>query len=165
MIDWVRVISAAISYPTYPILSYPLKQNWNQSIDWFTIIHDNVLFSTVSHIKVSLPGRLPTTNTTGYSHAHFYLPNYLPRPSIAPHTNPNPNTNITSPLTITNHRIGDPIFALTIGTVSAAVRIRREQRDQAVQAGRDEKSIGFGGILETGGRRVRRWWNGEFRGL
>ncbi|KAL1985545.1 hypothetical protein VTN96DRAFT_7765 [Rasamsonia emersonii] len=62
-------------------------------------------------------------------------------------------------------KIGDPIFAVTIGAVSAVVRIRREQREQAVQAGRDEKSIGFGSILETGGRRVRRWWNGEFKGL
>ncbi|KAL1967265.1 hypothetical protein VTN77DRAFT_3311 [Rasamsonia byssochlamydoides] len=62
-------------------------------------------------------------------------------------------------------KIGDPLFALFIGTSSALVRIRREQREQAVQAGRDPNTIGLGSILETGSRRVRRWLNGEFKRL
>ncbi|KAL1997761.1 hypothetical protein VTN02DRAFT_865 [Thermoascus thermophilus] len=59
-------------------------------------------------------------------------------------------------------KIGDPIFAILIGTSAALVRIRREQREQ-----HREKTgeIGFGSILETGSRRVRMWWNGEFKGL
>ncbi|KKA16777.1 hypothetical protein T310_9597 [Rasamsonia emersonii CBS 393.64] len=76
-------------------------------------------------------------------------PNHPINQLIEPHTTPNPDI----PTDDNDHRIGDPIFAVTIGAVSAVVRIRREQREQAVQAGRDEKSIGFGSILETGGRR------------
>ncbi|KAL2218315.1 hypothetical protein M432DRAFT_547563, partial [Thermoascus aurantiacus ATCC 26904] len=62
------------------------------------------------------------------------------------------------------YRIGDPLFAIFIGTSAAFVRIRREQREQhphKAQAG----EIGFGSVLATGSRRLRMWWNGEFKGL
>jgi len=71
-------------------------------------------------------------------------------------------------------RIGDPIFALVIGTSSAYIRIQREQRErikqQQQEAGDSEKGlVGVGppppSVLETGSRRLRMWWKGEFRGL
>ncbi|KAL2007615.1 hypothetical protein VTN00DRAFT_7597 [Thermoascus crustaceus] len=61
-------------------------------------------------------------------------------------------------------KIGDPIFAILIGTSAAFVRIRREQREQHPEKAQVGE-IGFGSILETGSRRLRMWWNGEFEGL
>ncbi|EAW23029.1 uncharacterized protein NFIA_017300 [Aspergillus fischeri NRRL 181] len=60
------------------------------------------------------------------------------------------------------HRFADPIFAFTIGTSAALIRIRREEREKhPEQAG----EIGFGTIAKTGADRVRRWWAGDFEGL
>ncbi|PKY02428.1 hypothetical protein P168DRAFT_320000 [Aspergillus campestris IBT 28561] len=59
-------------------------------------------------------------------------------------------------------KLGDPLFAFTIGASAALLRIQRDQReknpDRAAQ-------IGMGSVLGDGGRRVQRWWRGDFVGL
>ncbi|KAN0075954.1 hypothetical protein V8E54_007224 [Elaphomyces granulatus] len=66
------------------------------------------------------------------------------------------------------NKIGDPVFALVIGASSAYVRIQREQRERVKQqqeAGEVVIDVGPPSVLETGSRRLRMWWNGEFKGL
>ncbi|KAF4214317.1 hypothetical protein CNMCM8980_000020 [Aspergillus fumigatiaffinis] len=61
-----------------------------------------------------------------------------------------------------DHRFADPIFAFTIGTSAALIRIRREEREKHPERAGE---IGFGTIAKTGADRVRRWWAGDFEGL
>ncbi|KAL3415002.1 hypothetical protein V8F44DRAFT_486949 [Aspergillus fumigatus] len=60
------------------------------------------------------------------------------------------------------HRFADPIFAFTIGTSAALIRIRREEREKHPERAGE---IGFGTIAKTGADRVRRWWAGDFESL
>ncbi|KAH8704256.1 hypothetical protein BGW36DRAFT_423777 [Talaromyces proteolyticus] len=63
-------------------------------------------------------------------------------------------------------KIADPIFALAIGASSAVIRIQRDHRTQAIQNGEeDAQKFGLKKVLETGSRRAKMWWNGDFRGL
>ncbi|PLN77848.1 hypothetical protein BDW42DRAFT_176017 [Aspergillus taichungensis] len=59
-------------------------------------------------------------------------------------------------------KLGDPVFAFAIGASAALLRIQRDQReknpDRAAQ-------IGMGSVLSDGGRRLQRWWRGDFVGL
>ncbi|KAE8385179.1 hypothetical protein BDV23DRAFT_165473 [Aspergillus alliaceus] len=59
-------------------------------------------------------------------------------------------------------RVGDPIFALTIGVSAAFLRIRREQCEKFPER---TQEIGYGEVLQLGGRRLRRWWAGDFERL
>lgn len=60
------------------------------------------------------------------------------------------------------NRIADPIFALTIGTSAALLRIQRDQREKFPDQAKD---IGIGHVVSVGAGRVRRWWAGDFEGL
>ncbi|KAF7161829.1 hypothetical protein CNMCM6106_008940 [Aspergillus hiratsukae] len=64
--------------------------------------------------------------------------------------------------TLTTLRFADPIFAFTIGTSAALIRLRREEREKHPERAGE---IGFGTIAKTGADRVRRWWAGDFEGL
>ncbi|KAJ5710683.1 hypothetical protein N7488_004839 [Penicillium malachiteum] len=59
-------------------------------------------------------------------------------------------------------RIGDPLFALTMGIAASMSRIRRDQQEQNPEKASE---IGFGTVLQTGQRRLQRWWNGDFQNL
>ncbi|KAE8378717.1 hypothetical protein BDV26DRAFT_261063 [Aspergillus bertholletiae] len=59
-------------------------------------------------------------------------------------------------------KVADPIFAFTIGISAAFLRIRRDQRDKFPDRAQE---IGYGEVLQVGGRRLRRWWMGDFQGL
>ncbi|OJJ44175.1 hypothetical protein ASPZODRAFT_18943 [Penicilliopsis zonata CBS 506.65] len=59
-------------------------------------------------------------------------------------------------------KFADPIFAFTIGTAAAAVRIRRDQQEKYPERASE---IGYGVVLADGGRRLQRWWRGDFSGL
>ncbi|KAF7165652.1 hypothetical protein CNMCM5623_009791 [Aspergillus felis] len=59
-------------------------------------------------------------------------------------------------------KFADPIFAFTIGTSAALIRIRREEREKHPERAGE---IGVGTIAKTGADRVRRWWAGDFEGL
>ncbi|GFF43587.1 hypothetical protein IFM58399_06997 [Aspergillus lentulus] len=61
-----------------------------------------------------------------------------------------------------DHRFADPVFAFTIGTSAALIRIRREEREKHPERAGE---IGFEAIAKTGADRVRRWWAGDFEGL
>lgn len=60
------------------------------------------------------------------------------------------------------NRIGDPIFAFSIGVSAALMRLRREQREKYPERSAE---IGFGEVVQVGGRRLQRWWAGDFEGL
>lgn len=69
-------------------------------------------------------------------------------------------------------KVADPIFALSIGTFAALVRIRREEVEKLLNSAAFNgdhsaaaKQIGFGHVFGLGARRVRRWWAGDFSGL
>ncbi|KAL3477987.1 hypothetical protein BJX99DRAFT_225250 [Aspergillus californicus] len=53
----------------------------------------------------------------------------------------------------------DPLFAFTIGSSAAFIRIRREEREKNPERAGE---ISFGSVLGMGGDRLRRWWGGEF---
>ncbi|KAJ5584130.1 uncharacterized protein N7459_003930 [Penicillium hispanicum] len=59
-------------------------------------------------------------------------------------------------------RIGDPLFALTMGVAAAMTRIRRDQCEKNPEKARE---IGYSTVVQTGQRRLQRWWNGDFQGL
>ncbi|GES66661.1 mitochondrial carrier protein [Aspergillus terreus] len=59
-------------------------------------------------------------------------------------------------------RLGDPLFAVSIGLSAAFLRIRREQREKFPERNAE---IGMGEIVQVGGRRLQRWWAGDFAGL
>ncbi|PIG86488.1 hypothetical protein AARAC_008203, partial [Aspergillus arachidicola] len=63
------------------------------------------------------------------------------------------NTVITWP----NDRVGDPFFAFTIGVSAAFLRICRDQREKFPEKAQE---IGYGEVMQMGGRRLRRWWAG-----
>ncbi|KAM0099154.1 hypothetical protein ACP6JE_006308 [Aspergillus fumigatus] len=65
-------------------------------------------------------------------------------------------------LTSWNRASKNPIFAFTIGTSAALIRIRREEREKHPERAGE---IGFGTIAKTGADRVRRWWAGDFESL
>ncbi|OJD20020.1 hypothetical protein AJ78_00036 [Emergomyces pasteurianus Ep9510] len=52
-------------------------------------------------------------------------------------------------------RIGDPIFAVFIGTSAAYVRIRREHKDKHPDQPSDARYL-----FNLGAARVKGWWNG-----
>ncbi|KAK2801095.1 hypothetical protein FQN50_007904 [Emmonsiellopsis sp. PD_5] len=52
-------------------------------------------------------------------------------------------------------RFADPLFAIFIGTSSAFVRIRREQREKYPDQPADALHL-----FNIGKRRVNAWWNG-----
>ncbi|KAJ5755353.1 hypothetical protein N7533_004896 [Penicillium manginii] len=58
-------------------------------------------------------------------------------------------------------RIGDPIFALTMGMTAAITRIRRDQIDKSPEA----PEIGYGAVVQLGQKRLQRWWNGDFKNV
>ncbi|KAL4898410.1 hypothetical protein BDV59DRAFT_3638 [Aspergillus ambiguus] len=64
--------------------------------------------------------------------------------------------------TYVNDRLADPVFALSIGLSAAFLRIRREEREKYPERSAE---IGMGEIVQTGGRRLQRWWAGDFEGL
>ncbi|KAJ5105171.1 hypothetical protein NUU61_002518 [Penicillium alfredii] len=59
-------------------------------------------------------------------------------------------------------RIGDPLFALTMGITAAMTRIRRDQQEKNPE---QASQIGYGTVVQMGGQRLQRWWNGDFQGL
>ncbi|KAK1145468.1 hypothetical protein N8T08_004343 [Aspergillus melleus] len=59
-------------------------------------------------------------------------------------------------------KAADPVFAVTIGIAAALSRVRRDQREKHPERAAD---IGYAQILQTGGRRLQRWWAGDFQGL
>ncbi|KAJ5156492.1 hypothetical protein N7492_009295 [Penicillium capsulatum] len=59
-------------------------------------------------------------------------------------------------------RIGDPIFALTIGVAASFSRIRRDQIEKNPEKASE---IGYGTVVQIGQRRLQRWWNGDFSNL
>ncbi|KAJ5661657.1 uncharacterized protein N7477_009273 [Penicillium maclennaniae] len=59
-------------------------------------------------------------------------------------------------------KIGDPIFALTMGVAAAITRIRRDQQEKNPEKASE---IGYGTIAQLGQRRLQRWWNGDFQDL
>ncbi|KAB8069567.1 hypothetical protein BDV29DRAFT_182506 [Aspergillus leporis] len=59
-------------------------------------------------------------------------------------------------------KAADPIFALTIGVSAALLRIRRDQREKFPERATE---IGYWEILQLGGKRLGRWWAGDFEGL
>ncbi|KAJ5726533.1 uncharacterized protein N7483_007890 [Penicillium malachiteum] len=59
-------------------------------------------------------------------------------------------------------RIGDPLFALTMGIAASMSRIRRDQQEKNPEKASE---IGYGTVLQTGQRRLQRWWNGDFQHL
>ncbi|KAJ5090384.1 hypothetical protein N7532_009068 [Penicillium argentinense] len=61
-------------------------------------------------------------------------------------------------------RIGDPIFALTMGVSAALTRIRRDQIEKSPSPEKAAE-IGYGTIVQMGQRRLQRWWNGDFKDL
>lgn len=63
---------------------------------------------------------------------------------------------------INTHRMGDPIFALTMGVAAALSRIRRDQQEKNPDRASE---IGYRTVMQLGQRRLQRWWNGDFRDL
>lgn len=61
-----------------------------------------------------------------------------------------------------SNRIGDPIFALSMGVAAAFSRIRRDQQEKHPDKAAE---IGYGSILQLGQHRLQRWWNGDFKNL
>ncbi|KAB8241431.1 hypothetical protein BDV35DRAFT_384944 [Aspergillus flavus] len=59
-------------------------------------------------------------------------------------------------------KVGDPFFAFTIGVSAAFLRICRDQREKFPEKAQE---IGYGEVLQMGGRRLRRWWAGDFERL
>ncbi|KAJ6032453.1 hypothetical protein N7540_003185 [Penicillium herquei] len=59
-------------------------------------------------------------------------------------------------------RIGDPLFALTMGIAASMSRIRRDQQEKNPEKASE---IGYVTVLQTGQRRLQRWWNGDFQDL
>ncbi|KAJ5984374.1 hypothetical protein N7481_006473 [Penicillium waksmanii] len=59
-------------------------------------------------------------------------------------------------------RIGDPIFALTMGVTAAMTRIRRDQIEKSPEKASE---IGYGAVVQLGQKRLQRWWNGDFKDL
>ncbi|KAJ5317265.1 hypothetical protein N7508_001773 [Penicillium antarcticum] len=57
-------------------------------------------------------------------------------------------------------RIADPLFALTMGVTAALTRIRRDQREKNPERASE---ISYGTVVQTGGQRLQRWWNGDFQ--
>ncbi|CAI7584004.1 unnamed protein product [Penicillium pancosmium] len=57
-------------------------------------------------------------------------------------------------------RIGDPIFALTMGVTAAITRIRRDQIEKSPE---NTPEIGYGAVVQLGQKRLQRWWNGDFK--
>ena len=68
----------------------------------------------------------------------------------------------TNTMDLRIHRVGDPFFAFTIGVSAAFLRICRDQREKFPERAQE---IGYGEVLQMGGRRLRRWWEGDFEGL
>lgn len=60
------------------------------------------------------------------------------------------------------NRIGDPLFALTMGVTAAFTRIRRDQVEKNPERALE---IGYGTVIQLGQRRLQRWWNGDFQDL
>jgi hypothetical protein len=63
-------------------------------------------------------------------------------------------------LMLCTNRIADPLFALTMGVSAALTRIRR---DQCEKYPGKASEISYGTIVQTGGQRLQRWWNGDFQ--
>lgn len=61
-----------------------------------------------------------------------------------------------------NNRLGDPLFALTMGVTAALTRIRRDQQEKNPERASE---IGYGTVMQLGQRRLQRWWNGDFEEL
>ncbi|CEJ54697.1 hypothetical protein PEBR_31755 [Penicillium brasilianum] len=59
-------------------------------------------------------------------------------------------------------KLGDPIFAVTMGIAASLSRIRREQIEKTPEKASE---IGYGTIVQLGQRRLQRWWNGDFKDL
>jgi hypothetical protein len=59
-------------------------------------------------------------------------------------------------------RLGDPIFAVTMGIAASLSRIRREQIEKNPEKASE---IGYGTVVQLGQRRLQRWWNGDFKDL
>ncbi|KAJ5562263.1 hypothetical protein N7461_001024 [Penicillium sp. DV-2018c] len=59
-------------------------------------------------------------------------------------------------------RVGDPLFALSVGVGAALSRIRRDQQEKYPERASE---ITYGSIVQTSGHRLQRWWNGDFQGL
>ncbi|CAL5872305.1 uncharacterized protein PFLUO_LOCUS6566 [Penicillium psychrofluorescens] len=57
-------------------------------------------------------------------------------------------------------RVGDPLFALAMGISAAMSRIRRDQQNKFPERASE---IGYGTVWQTGGKRLQRWWNGDFK--
>lgn len=69
---------------------------------------------------------------------------------------------IALPLTSDYHRLGDPLFALTIGIGASMSRILRDQREKFPE---QASVIGYGAVAQLGQQRLQRWWNGDFQDL
>lgn len=65
-------------------------------------------------------------------------------------------------LTIDWFRIADPVFALAMGVSAAFARIQRDQREKFPERASE---ITYGSIAQTSGRRLQRWWNGDFQSV
>ncbi|CAG8008637.1 unnamed protein product [Penicillium salamii] len=59
-------------------------------------------------------------------------------------------------------RIADPAFALAMGVSAAFSRIQRDQREKFPERASE---ITYGSIVQTSGRRLQRWWNGDFQSV
>ncbi|KAJ5540676.1 hypothetical protein N7486_007487 [Penicillium sp. IBT 16267x] len=59
-------------------------------------------------------------------------------------------------------RVGDPIFALTMGVAAVMSRIRRDQIEQNPSRASE---IGYGTVVQLGQQRLQRWWNGDYQDL
>jgi hypothetical protein len=59
-------------------------------------------------------------------------------------------------------RLADPVFALTMGVSATLTRIQRDQREKYPERASE---ITYGSIVQTSGRRLQRWWNGDFQSV
>ncbi|OOF96189.1 hypothetical protein ASPCADRAFT_130513 [Aspergillus carbonarius ITEM 5010] len=59
-------------------------------------------------------------------------------------------------------KLADPLFALSIGTSAALLRIQRDQREKFPDRANE---LSIGSVVTMGTSRVRRWWAGDFEGL
>ena len=109
--------------------------------------------------------------STNHRNQHLVFPPPFPTQSIMPvylisrykivHNILGAVSNKRDPIILTHmNRIADPLFAMTMGVSAALTRIRRDQREQHPERASE---ITYGSIVQTSGRRLQRWWNGDFQ--